>query len=274
MLGDLILKERKATTARLNRICADTFPARAETYRRWRVGEEYIGLASPAARITPERRFANPFRSGITFEVFFAIVASLMGFGLYQGVNSYLRSGGSLTAGAITAVCFVALFAYFARKNLRALWQAVKQFALPLTAYKGAALAIAATLARRGEVPEFGANNIHVVAEGKAKMPARYTVRVVGGTDAEQAAVLDTLRDLFEPVTSPRFVLEVGVGELDWKRPLSLIAVRVLGRFGYRNAHSDEDRKSTRLNSSHVAISYAVFCLKKKNKLYCTTILS
>src|SRR5690625_7021057 len=28
-----------------------------------------------------------------------------------------------------------------------------------------------------------------------------------------------------------------------------------------------EDRKSTRLNSSHVAISYAVFCLKKKNIL-------
>src|SRR5437868_13169603 len=27
----------------------------------------------------------------------------------------------------------------------------------------------------------------------------------------------------------------------------------------------DEDRKSTRLNSSHVSISYAVFCLKKKN---------
>src|SRR5690625_478410 len=27
-----------------------------------------------------------------------------------------------------------------------------------------------------------------------------------------------------------------------------------------------EDRKSTRLNSSHVAISYAVFCLKKKTK--------
>src|SRR5207253_6648571 len=28
----------------------------------------------------------------------------------------------------------------------------------------------------------------------------------------------------------------------------------------------ERDRKSTRLNSSHVAISYAVFCLKKKNK--------
>src|SRR5690606_39568774 len=31
------------------------------------------------------------------------------------------------------------------------------------------------------------------------------------------------------------------------------------GRFGFY-----EDRKSTRLNSSHVKISYAVFCLKKK----------
>src|SRR5690349_22634152 len=29
---------------------------------------------------------------------------------------------------------------------------------------------------------------------------------------------------------------------------------------------ADEDRKSTRLNSSHVEISYAVFCLKKKKQ--------
>src|SRR3712207_8127247 len=29
-----------------------------------------------------------------------------------------------------------------------------------------------------------------------------------------------------------------------------------------------EDRKSTRLNSSHANISYAVFCLKKKNNCY------
>src|SRR5205807_9377253 len=32
----------------------------------------------------------------------------------------------------------------------------------------------------------------------------------------------------------------------------------------FRNARPD--RKSTRLNSSHLVISYAVFCLKKKNK--------
>src|SRR5438874_9467451 len=31
-----------------------------------------------------------------------------------------------------------------------------------------------------------------------------------------------------------------------------------------RQADASQDRKSTRLNSSHVEISYAVFCLKKK----------
>src|SRR2546426_7945205 len=30
--------------------------------------------------------------------------------------------------------------------------------------------------------------------------------------------------------------------------------------------HNYQDRKSTRLNSSHLVISYAVFCLKKKKK--------
>src|SRR5690625_734411 len=34
--------------------------------------------------------------------------------------------------------------------------------------------------------------------------------------------------------------------------------------FGNIDPVKTEDRKSTRLNSSHVAISYAVFCLKKK----------
>src|SRR5436309_16056396 len=34
----------------------------------------------------------------------------------------------------------------------------------------------------------------------------------------------------------------------------------------YTHLMNDQDRKSTRLNSSHVKISYAVFCLKKKKK--------
>src|SRR5438270_9799322 len=40
----------------------------------------------------------------------------------------------------------------------------------------------------------------------------------------------------------------------------------------YRKVAGQVDRKSTRLNSSHSQISYAVFCLKKKNKNKNTTI--
>src|SRR5438552_8640537 len=40
----------------------------------------------------------------------------------------------------------------------------------------------------------------------------------------------------------------------------------VVTRRGVRRNQTGEDRKSTRLNSSHQIISYAVFCLKKKKK--------
>src|SRR2546426_6129905 len=44
-------------------------------------------------------------------------------------------------------------------------------------------------------------------------------------------------------------------------------AQRLDGRIEQHH-HARTDRKSTRLNSSHLVISYAVFCLKKKKKKY------
>src|SRR3712207_7537410 len=45
---------------------------------------------------------------------------------------------------------------------------------------------------------------------------------------------------------------------------------RQLGARGHRAEQGvAQDRKSTRLNSSHANISYAVFCLKKKNETEC-----
>src|SRR5690625_5402816 len=51
------------------------------------------------------------------------------------------------------------------------------------------------------------------------------------------------------------------------RRDSSLSRVeKSLSIWGWKERLSKRDRKSTRLNSSHVAISYAVFCLKKKKK--------
>src|SRR3712207_7501070 len=50
---------------------------------------------------------------------------------------------------------------------------------------------------------------------------------------------------------------------------LTANVVALLEHLGVRRAHvlgTSLDRKSTRLNSSHANISYAVFCLKKNNK--------
>src|SRR3989449_4754316 len=41
---------------------------------------------------------------------------------------------------------------------------------------------------------------------------------------------------------------------------------RRVGASSWHSRHAWQDRKSTRLNSSHGYISYAVFCLKKKKK--------
>src|SRR5690625_6800894 len=77
------------------------------------------------------------------------------------------------------------------------------------------------------------------------------------------------------PPTVPlaRRLAERGLGEQRWVRPpphpLGVLRLRrpVLGAASDRRGvggRTRGDRKSTRLNSSHVATSYAVFCLRKK----------
>src|SRR5438309_9277355 len=53
----------------------------------------------------------------------------------------------------------------------------------------------------------------------------------------------------------------LGGGPIDARHRLLVRLVRI---FVGVDAEGAEDRKSTRLNSSHSSISYAVFCLKKK----------
>src|SRR5256885_12743368 len=54
--------------------------------------------------------------------------------------------------------------------------------------------------------------------------------------------------------------------EIDEDMFALVVPIAVLDRVDHRFAN--RDRKSTRLNSSHLVISYAVFCLKKKNTFF------
>src|SRR5699024_11277192 len=71
--------------------------------------------------------------------------------------------------------------------------------------------------------------------------------------DDESMALLRALNDV-RIVLADRLGLQRD-GDFDTVRMLQQIGEQVEG-----------DRKSTRLNSSHVSISYAVFCLKKKKR--------
>src|SRR5699024_12474960 len=58
-----------------------------------------------------------------------------------------------------------------------------------------------------------------------------------------------------------------GAGQLR-VRPIGLGGDGHVGAVGGGFQRDGQDRKSTRLSSSHVSISYAVFCLKKKEEVF------
>src|SRR5690554_7517621 len=70
---------------------------------------------------------------------------------------------------------------------------------------------------------------------------------------------------LIYPLLVSKSVYEGQRAVTDQKRVCILTRSAFAGqqRYGVINWSGDIDRKSTRLNSSHVRISYAVFCLKK-----------
>src|SRR5690242_21152735 len=77
-------------------------------------------------------------------------------------------------------------------------------------------------------------------------------VKMVGGPTVRVGTIVDKDEDM----RSVPAALRPGIRELTrGHRPGDVVA-------------SLEDRKSTRLNSSHMSISYAVFCLKKKKTIY------
>src|SRR5207249_6054304 len=66
----------------------------------------------------------------------------------------------------------------------------------------------------------------------------------------------------FKPPNVDAFELKVTPGDITVARG-SDVTIQAVA-MGFDPQRAEVDRKSTRLNSSHVSISYAVFCLKKK----------
>src|SRR5699024_11848074 len=81
--------------------------------------------------------------------------------------------------------------------------------------------------------------------------------------DASDAAYISNIRHI-QLLKRAKKSLEDAMDSLKAGMPLDIVQIDVTQAWEFLG----EDRKSTRLNSSHVSISYAVFCLKKKTKKY------
>src|SRR3712207_8438075 len=96
-------------------------------------------------------------------------------------------------------------------------------------------------------------------------MPCFFFFNDTATTEIYTLSLHDALPIYEQQVGEPVQVDDDDLGELDVARECHDAALGPSAD-GARDVQRRRDRKSTRLNSSHANISYAVFCLKKKNK--------
>src|SRR5207249_2229521 len=104
--------------------------------------------------------------------------------------------------------------------------------------------------------------NVQAVAPAPSGATAAWTLKVKGDIRWQQVTPMGALLVSTDAALA---AVDIERGQVMWEKP-------ELGGLPADSVHMVEgsllmeDRKSTRLNSSHVSISYAVFCLKKKKK--------
>src|SRR5574343_363135 len=80
--------------------------------------------------------------------------------------------------------------------------------------------------------------------------------------DTAAGKICDCMSEKTAAAAADTSEFKIDMTELDF----SLCALDVATEVDPFDEQMGKDRKSTRLNSSHITISYAVFCLKKKKK--------
>lgn len=231
-LAGLVAKDRRQTVAALDADIAAAMPSRADTHAAWRIGEPYADREGSAAVV--EEPDAAPFTTGPTAASVMATVLALLLVVVGQGLRGLVeawRSGA--VAGVVGTVLLVAAAVALAWPVARGLGTALRQRFDSVGGYRRAVRVVLDGLHRAGRIPAYGEGDVRVTARWAGRVPAAFTLEVVGGSVADRRTVTAAFAELFGPVRTPRFLLETGRPEATRIRraPLLGVALWIARRF-------------------------------------------
>ena len=182
----------------------DGLPDRASTRREWRIGDRYEGTERQHLRLVGDG--ASPFRTGPTLEL--ALSGSTAALGAAGGLGLAWFAAGA--ANPMTLVvgggAVLAAVGLLGAPLVRALLGPLRQRLFPRAAYLRAARAVLGTLQGMEAIIEGGTDDLTVKAD--PDRPKAWLVWI-DAPIAEQALLTGCLRELFGPVRTPRFLLQV-----------------------------------------------------------------
>ncbi|MFJ4297124.1 hypothetical protein [Curtobacterium sp. NPDC089689] len=222
-LGGLVAKDRRQSVAGLDADIAAAMPSRADTHAAWRIGEPYADREGSAAVV--EEPDAAPFTTGPTAAVVMAGVLAVLLVVVGQGLRVLVEAWrAGAVAGVAGTVLLAAVAAALAWPVARGLGTALRQRFDSVGGYRRAVRVVIDGLHRAGRIPAYGDGDVRVTARWAGRVPAAFTMEVVGGSVADRRTVTAAFADFFGPVRTPRFLLETGRVEATRIRRAPLLA--------------------------------------------------
>src|SRR5699024_12814142 len=121
---------------------------------------------------------------------------------------------------------------------------------------------------KNSDIPESDFNSFFITDIERARKDPNETLKAyIEGIDDSERTEVHENKAIFDKFLNPIYLPD-GRWPSQIEHKLSLMQQLAVNSITNSKEHISSvngDRKSTRLNSSHVSISYAVFCLKKKN---------
>ena len=237
LLTGIVRKSPEFSVEDLDHQIAVSLPTRAQSYADWRIGEPYtdrerVGMSLPT-------RTVRPFRTGVALEFVFAALIGLLGLagGTVLVALPLLFSRGRAFA-VVLLVVVLGVVVLSLIPLVRNLGLALRQRVDAPATYRKVVTALVTTVHGMGRIRAYGQGDLRVVVLRDGPTAVHVEAGLAAGPLGDQRLVADSLTELFGPVRSPRFLLQVNRGDpLGSRHPVLNLAIWITGLFARRQRY-------------------------------------